>query len=253
MIRLYLTSLLLLTTGLAWSQKAFIFNTQQKNGFVSLSVGVSQPLGTFSQKTSGPASGMALRGQALSLATGYRLAGPLGLMARYEQTTNTIDPTGLLEPYAATPASQLTAAAAPGRAGQWQTQSLMVGPYLTIPVGRFSVDVRALAGQIWITCPQTSVSGTLNRQETLVRAGGEQATALAAGLGLTTRFRLTPCVAIHLSTDYSSATFSYGNVPAETQYGNYTLKTAQFSQKTLRSATVSVGLTFQFKSRNSVF
>ncbi len=252
MIRLSLTTLLLFVTGVAWSQKAFIFNTQQKNGFVSLAIGTSHPMGTLVQKPGDLGINLALRGQALSLATGYRLAGPLGLMARYEHITNTIDPSGNAPGQTATGLTN-NVLTATGQTERLQSRSIMAGPYLTVPVGRFAFDLRALAGQIWINSPLNSPSAAMNRPENAARAGNEQATALVAGVGLTTRFRLTPCVALHVSGDYSSATFSYGNVPVASPLGSYAPQTTQFSQKTLRSATFSVGLTFQFKSRNTVF
>lgn len=253
MKRITLLTALLMTATLGMAQKAFIYNTLQKNGFVSVSAGISQPIGDFSKKTGGQRDGMALRGQSVSVSGGYRLAGPLGLMARYEQTSHGIDPVALLQQYKQSPGDQLTAAPAAGRAGQWQTRSLMAGPYLTIPIGRVALDLRAMAGQVWATCPETYVEGTLNQQELMIKTTSKEAKAISGGLGLTTRYRLTPTVALHVSGDYSSASFTFTDVPVESKMGNLSQQTTVSTKKSLAMATVSVGLTIQFRSRNYVF
>lgn len=253
MKRTALFFLLLLTSSVGMAQKAFIYNTLQKNGFISVSAGISQPMGTFSSRTSEEGSGMALRGQSMSVSGGYRMAGPLGLMARYEQTYNGIDPSALLAQYNQLPGDELTASAATGRAGQWQTRSLMAGPYVTIPAGRVSFDLRAMAGQIWATCPETCVRGKWNHLNTVIRADNQEATAISAGIGLTARYRLTPAIALHVNGDYSSASFNFVAVPLESQIGNITRQTTVSSQKKLSMAVVSVGLTIQFRARNYVF
>ncbi|WP_375445528.1 hypothetical protein [uncultured Fibrella sp.] len=253
MKRISLLLLLLLTASAGMAQKAFIYNTLQKNGFISISAGISQPLGTFGKLSGEDNSGMAIRGQSMSVSGGYRMAGPLGLMARYEQTYNGIDPTAMLGRFEQVPNSQLTVSAAAGRAGQWQTRSIMAGPYVTIPIGRFSVDLRAMAGQIWATCPETCVQGKLGQVNMMVRTDNQEAKAISAGLGLTARYRLTPAVALHVNGDYSSAAFNFANVPVESQLGNIAQQSTMSSQKKLSLAVVSVGLTIQFRARNYVF
>jgi hypothetical protein len=253
MKRTALLLLLLLTTSVGMAQKAFIFNTLQKNGFISVSAGISQPMGTFSQRTAAQSSGMALRGQSMSVSGGYRLAGPLGLMGRFEQTFNGIDPTALLANFVPSPGDHLTASAATGRSGQWQSRSIMAGPYITIPAGRFSFDVRALAGQIWATCPETCVEGRVNRETTMIRTASQESKAISGGIGLTTRYRITPSVALNVNADYSSSTFTFANVPVASQVGTVTKIAGVTSQKSLSMAVISMGLTIQFRARNYVF
>ncbi|MEZ0538736.1 hypothetical protein [Fibrella arboris] len=253
MKRIVLLCTLLLTASAGMAQKAFIYNTLQKNGFISISAGVSQPLGTFGSRTGEAGNGLALRGQSMSVSGGYRMAGPLGLMARYEQTYNGIDATAILNQYNQTPGSELTVIAADGRAGQWQTRSIMAGPYVTIPIGRVALDLRAMAGQVWATCPETCVQGKVNQVNTLIRTDNQEAKAIAGGLGFTARYRLTPAVALHVNGDYTSSHFTFANVPVESQLGGLSQKSTVSSQKTLSMAVLSVGLTFQFRARNYVF
>ncbi|ARK12053.1 hypothetical protein [Fibrivirga algicola] len=253
MKRTSLLFLMMLTASMAMAQKAFIFNTLQKNGFISISAGISQPMGTFGKLTGEQSSGMAIRGQVMSVSGGYRMAGPLGLMARYEQTANGIDPTAMLGRYSQLPGDQLTVAPATGRAGQWQTRSIMLGPYVTIPVGRVSLDIHALAGQIWATCPETCIQGKLNQQATIIRADNQESKTISAGIGLTARYRLTPAIALHMNGDYSSSSFTFADVPLESTVGAVAKQTTFTSSKTLSMATVSLGLTIQFRARNYVF
>ena len=253
MKRTSLLLLFMLPAFVATAQKAFIFNTLQKNGFISLSAGISQPMGTFGKLTGEQTSGMAIRGQSMSVSGGYRLAGPLGLMARYEQTANGIDPSAMSGQYIQSAGDQLSVTAADGRAGQWQTRSIMAGPYVTIPIGRVSLDVRAMAGQIWATCPETYVQGRVNRQTTMIRTDNQESKAISAGIGLTARYRLTPAIALHINGDYASAAFTFADVPVETRMGSVSHQSTFTSQKSLSIATLSVGLTIQFRARNYVF
>ena len=254
MHRLYLILLLLVVAHSGWAQKAFIFNSQQKNGFVSVSLGTSQPLGNFGKRTTdAEENGLALRGQTWSAMAGYRLAGPMGLMGRYEETQNGFDANALVNAFIKSPGDDLKGSTPAGKSGRWQSRSLMVGPFITIPMGRFAIDIRALAGQAWATCPETCVQGKLNQTETLIRTDSREAKALASGAGMSLRYRVSPTVAIHVNADYSTARFTFADVPLESRYGNLSQQLTYNSQKTLTTATLSAGLTIQFRARNRVF
>ncbi|MBO0935893.1 hypothetical protein J2I47_04970 [Fibrella sp. HMF5335] len=254
MNRICLILFLLLAAESSWAQKAFIFNSQQKNGFLSFSLGTSQPLGTFGKRTAdADENGLALRGQTWSVMAGYRLAGPLGLMGRYEETQNGIDTKALAAAVSQTPNDNVEGSTAAGQAGRWQSRSLMAGPFVTIPLGRLVLDIRTLAGQAWAICPATIVQGKLNQTETLIRTENQEAKALASGMGLSLRFRVSPVVALHVNGDYSTARFTFANVLHESRRGNVSQQQTHTSQKTLSSATLSTGLTIQFRARNQVF
>ena len=254
MRRLYLFLLLLVGAHGGWAQKAFIFNSQQKNGFVSLSLGASQPLGTFGKRTAeADENGLAMRGQTWSVMAGYRLAGPFGLMGRYDETQNGIDTKALTANIIQSAGDNLQGSTPAGQTGRWQSRTFMAGPFITIPLGRFALDVRALAGQAWATCPETCVQGKLNQTETLIRTENREAKALASGAGISLRFRVSPTVGLHVNGDYSTARFTFSNVPLESRYGNLTQQLMYNSQKTLSTATLSAGITIQFRARNRVF
>lgn len=244
-----------LITSASWAQTTFIYNSLQKNGFFAVSIGTSLPTGNFGKVVNcadGLGSGMAVAGRALSLSGGYRLGGPLGIMARYETVQHTIQPAALIQQYPQLTGETSKAVASAGVKGRWQSRSVMLGPYVTIPLGRVAIDFRALAGQAWATCPETCVQGTVNLVETSYRSGNQESTAIGSSLGGTIRYRITPAFGLHISTDYSTATFRFNNIPLEEKAGNLTSTTTYSANRTLSMVNFSTGLTVQFRSKNRV-
>lgn len=255
-IRLLVT-LLALSCSVSWAQKAFIYNSLQKNGFVSVSIGSSLPVGDFGRLSVYPEtankSGLAVAGRVWSVSAGYRLAGPLGLMARYNAVQNGVQPDALANLYPQLAVETVRAVTPGGHEGQWQSRSLLLGPFLTVPLGRFTLDIRALGGQAWAICPETCVLGTVNAVETVIRSDNQTSTAIIGGLGLSLRYRLTPIFALHTSADYNSASFRFNDIPLETRTGDVIQTSSYTTQRTLRMVNLSAGLTLQFRSKNQVF
>jgi hypothetical protein len=246
-----------LCTSTGWAQTAFIYNSLQKNGFISASYGISLPTGDFGKRTYSEqrTNGMAVPGSTWSLSGGYRLAGPMGLMARYEETLHDIEPAALAAQYGTgSLGDAVKGITAAGRAGQWQGRGILLGPYVTIPLGRLAFDFRAMAGQAWTTSPENGVEGVVNWRETMVRSGNSESKAIATNLGFTLRYRITPAVGLHASTDYSSATFHFTDVPLTTRTADEGQQTTYYNTtRTLSMVNVSAGITFQFRSKNKVF
>jgi hypothetical protein len=245
-----------LCASTGWAQTAFIYNSLQKNGFIAASYGTSLPTGDFGKLscTDQRTNGMAVSGTVWNLSGGYRLAGPMGLMARYEQTLHAIEPSALLDQYGSgSLGDALKATTAAGRAGQWQGRSVLFGPYLTVPLGRFGFDFRAMAGKAWAISPENGVEGVLNWRETAVRSGSQESQAIASSLGFTLRYRVTPAIGLHANTDYNSATFHFTDIPLVTRTGNSVQTTTYSTTRNLTMVNFSVGITFQFRSKNKVF
>jgi hypothetical protein len=245
-----------LCASTGWAQTAFIYNSLQKNGFISASYGISLPTGDFGKlsRTDQNTNGMAVSGRAWSLSGGYRLAGPMGLMARYEETLHDIEPAALAAQYGTgSLGDALKATTGAGRAGQWQGRSIMLGPYVTIPLGRFAFDFRAMAGQAWAKSPESGIEGVLNWRETAIQSGNSESKAIATNLGLTIRYRVTPAIGLHVSTDYNAANFHFTDVPLTTRNGNTVQQTTYSTNRSVSMVNVTAGLTFQFRSKNRVF
>ena len=243
--------LLLLGAGAASAQKNFILDRQPKRGFVAVSAGLSQPMGRFaSLDGTDEQAGMAGRGLALNGSAGYLLAGPVGLMIQGQHTKNSLQTAGLLNSFYRQEGDTWTAAA-----GDWTVTTVMAGPYVSLPLGRMSLDVRAMAGRTAVVCPATSLLGQSGGIEFSVRSEQCRGQAMAYGAGITARYRLGLNTALHLTADYVQST-----VPLETtttsqsDTGFYRDQSATYTiQKPINLVSVSAGISILFGNRNRVF
>jgi hypothetical protein len=247
----FILASLLLWSGVASAQKNFILDRQPKRGFVALSGGVSQPMGRFANLDgTDEQSGMAGRGVALNLSAGYLLAGPVGLTVRAEHAKNALQTAGLLSSFYRQEGDTWTATA-----GDWTITTVMAGPYVTLPLGRISLDVRAMAGRTAVVCPATSLLGQSGGIEFSVRSEQCRGQAMAYGTGVTARYRLGLNTALNLSADYTQST-----VPLETtttsqsDTGFFRDQSATYTvQKPISVVSVSAGISILFGNRNRVF
>lgn len=250
MKRIILIGVALLFGSHVYAQKAFILARQGKNGFINVNGGLSVPVGNFgSQSYQNDLSGMAKSGFSATASAGYRLIGPVGIMARYERTRNQMQTTGMLDMLYKANGDIWTA-----KAGQWSTTTLMAGPYVSVPIGLFTVDIRAMAGQMITTCPATSMEGSYANIPLAVRTNSAQAKATAYGTGLTIRYRLSTSFALQLNSDYSHADITFSEMTTSSTTGINSEQSATYaSRKPISFVSVSAGLTFLFGNRNRVF
>ncbi|OIN58980.1 hypothetical protein [Arsenicibacter rosenii] len=250
MKRIVLIGIGLLVGGQLYAQKAFILNHQSKNGFLNVNGGVSLPTGNFSSKSSqNDLAGMALKGFTSNASAGYRVVGPVGLMVRYERTRNQMDASGMLDLVYKADGTSWSA-----KAGQWSLSTVMAGPYVSIPVRLFTIDVRALAGQLTATCPATSMEGSFADIPIAVRTNSALSKATAYGTGLTVRYRLGTSFALQVNTDYSHSKVTFSEMTTSSSSGFDREQTATYSSmKPISFVSISAGLTFLFGNRNRVF
>lgn len=250
MKRIILLGVAILFGSQLYAQKAFILERQGKNGFINISGGLNLPVGNFgSQSYENDLSGMAKQGYTTSASAGYRLIGPVGVMARYEHTRNQMQTTGMLDVLYRVDGDSWTA-----NAGQWSISTLAAGPYVSIPIGLLTVDVRGLAGQMTATCPATSMEGNYANIPLSVRTSSSQSKATLYGTGLTVRYRLSTSFAVQINSDYSHANVKFNDMTTSSTTGFNREQTATYtSQKPISFISVSAGLTFLFGNRNRVF
>lgn len=248
--RLILASLLLLS-GVASAQKNFILDRQPKRGFVAVSAGLSQPMGRFARVDgTDEQAGMAGRGFSFNGSAGYLLVGPVGLTVRAEHTKNALQTAGLLNSFYQQEGDTWTATA-----DDWTVTTVMAGPYITLPLGRFSLDVRAMAGRTAVVCPATSLLGQSGGVEFSVRSEPCRGQAMAYGAGLTARYRLGLNTALHLTTDYTNSTVALETTTtSQSDTGFYRDQSATYTvQKPISLVSVSAGISILFGNRNRVF
>ncbi len=126
---------------------------------VSLSAGVSVPMGDFQKKLlSDSTSGFAKTGIAINFNYSYRVTHNFGLQAMVTYSSNKLDNTGYRD--------QLEQAhpdygVSVESTKNWSSGGLMAGPYLTFPIADlFRWDIRALGGYFGAYSPKVTVRAT---------------------------------------------------------------------------------------------
>lgn len=243
MKKLFTTVLAVGMTTVAFCQKTFILSRQEKKGFLAISAGASLPVGRFARCSAADDQAcMAGQGVAFNLAAGYRIAGPVGLMIQGEKHRNSVNTGAMLDALYRSDADVWTA-----KADNWSVLSVMAGPYLSIPMGRFSVDTRLLAGRAVAVLPGTSMAGNFGPTEMSVKTTGSQSTGLALGGGVSLRYRLGRVTSVHLDADYSRAEFTFNNLTSTATNGGTASQSLPYSSNRVVSVvSVSAGLAVLF-------
>lgn len=243
MKKLFVTVLAAGMTTVAFCQKTFILSHQDKKGFFAVSAGASLPVGKFAScsPTDGQAC-MAGQGFAFNASAGFRIAGPVGLMVRGEQHRNTVNTSAMLDALYRNDTDVWTA-----KADNWSVLTVMAGPYISIPIGRFSVDGRLLAGRALAVLPNTSMAGNFGATEMSVKTTGSQSTALALGGGVSLRYRLGRSTSLNLNADYSRADFMFTNLTSTATTGSIRSASSDYSSDRVVSiVSVSAGVAILF-------
>jgi hypothetical protein len=234
----------------SFGQKAFILSMQDKKAFVSVSAGVSLPLGEYGSGTANTQRAcMAGSGLAASLSAGYRVFDRFGLMAKAEHHRNAFRTRALINSVDAGATTDWTA-----NAGDWSVTTIMAGPYLTVNKGRFSADGRLLAGWAQATMPDTQLSGSYGAGVMSVQTVGSQSSALAAGGGATLRYRLNPWLAAHANADFSYAVLTFDDLSSKAWSSSGISETPFYSSdRQICVVSACVGLTLLLVNANRPF
>lgn len=222
-------ALLVLTAGLttpSFGQKGFILFHQEKRGFATLSAGTSVPVGHFAGHSPvNERAGMAGRGVAFSGSAGYRLLGRVGLVIRGEHHRNPMHTDGLIHTLYRNETDSWTA-----EAGNWTVTTLLGGPYVTLPLNRFSLDARILVGRATATLPGTSLAGNFGEEQIAIYTTGARSQAWAYAGGLTLQYRLSRSFALHVNGDYTRSAMTFDNLTSEVQSNGNRSQRVTFSR-----------------------
>lgn len=250
MKRLFLSALLLASTLTSYAQKSFILQHQPKNGFVSVNGGISLPTSKFALcSTRDEQAGLAKQGTMLSLSAGYRVVGPVGLMVRAEVFRNRIHEEALLDGLYRIQGDQWTASS-----GYWAVTSITAGPYVNIPMGRWSLQLRATAGQAKGICPSTSLRGRFLDTPMSIETAEGQSVARSYNGGMTVQYRLGRSLALRVNSDYTQANFTFADMKTATNSGNGQGQTSVMTSfKPISVVNLSAGITILFGNRQRVF
>lgn len=238
-----------LTTA-SFGQKAFILSYQEKRGFASLSAGTSVPVSHFASRSSvDERAGMAGRGVAVNASAGYQLLGRVGLMVRGEHLRNPLQTSGLINTLYRNETDTWTASA-----DNWTVTTLLGGPFVTLPLNRFALDARLLAGLALAKLPATLLAGNFGEERMVIRTSGGRGQAWAYGGGLTLRYRLGRSLALHANGDYTRSAMRFNDLSSEVQSGGNRSQRATFgSDRLLSVVSVSAGASVLFGNSRRPF
>ncbi|GAB3994472.1 hypothetical protein GCM10028807_32390 [Spirosoma daeguense] len=250
MKKLFVTVLAAGMTTVAFCQKTFILSHQDKKGFFAVSAGASLPVGKYASCSPVDAQAcMATQGISFNVSAGYRLIGSVGLMVRGEQHRNSVDTKAMLNSLYRNETDIWTA-----KADNWTITSVMAGPYITVPLGRFSVDARLLAGRAQATLPNTSMAGNFGTIEMSLKTTGSQSMATAFGGGATLRYRLGRNTSAHINADYTRADFLFHGLTSTATNGHQKSTSLPYSStRVVDVVSVSAGVALLFGNRYRPF
>lgn len=206
--------LLGLFTGEALAQTNFILSTLQHKGFVSVTAGYNIPACNtpFGKNT----NDVLVNGQYAQTSVGYRIGRRLGVVGNYHYATNAVQPGAMLNTIgqSANPNAWNT------KATHCITQSVMVGPLLTIPTGRFLFDLQVTAGYAESSSARIELTSVNRERPVSLMTPSRTASALALGAGATVRYKLSRWLAVHSSLQYMTANMQYKDLTQEINLNN---------------------------------
>jgi hypothetical protein len=229
----------------AYAQREFILSCQDKKGFVNLSAGVSMPMAQFaSSSVSNPEACLASPGTSLNLSIGYRLLDNWGLMAKGEQLKNFYNTTALLSAVnQVRPESDVWTA----QADNWIINTVMAGPYVSLPYRRLALDVRLMAGLVHAELPGTNVEGNYGNNHYAMQTVGATSRGLALGGGVTVRYRLARDLSLTLAGDLTRSQLVFHDLKSMASSNAGRSESVTYTSKRIISAvSVSAGISFLF-------
>jgi opacity protein-like surface antigen len=236
---LLLLGLVGLLAGNVSAQQTFILSTLTHKGFVSVTAGysvpVASPFGKNTQKLMGG-------GQSAQVSLGYRLGRRLGMVGSYSFVSNTIRQDALLKSVS----GNLESSYWKSNATNCTLQTLMVGPLLTVPMGRFIFDFQLTGGYAQATSSRMELSTEFLRMPLTYTTPSQTTNALAAGAGFTTRYKVNRWLALHASAQYITADLKYDNLMQEIQIGRQVSQEPVQSHQPTGILNLGAGFSFLF-------
>ncbi|GAB2790624.1 hypothetical protein GCM10027275_39450 [Rhabdobacter roseus] len=212
-----------------------------KKGFINATAGYSlpagSPFGKNSEKLLGP-------GQSVQVSVGYRPGRQWGMTASYTYVTNLFRKESLLG----------TSEAGLGGRNPWElvttnctVQTLLAGPMVTLPAGRVLFDLQLSGGYAFASNPGSELYTEFARLPLSMITPSRRASALAAGAGVTMRYKLTRWLAANASVQYLTANFKYDqDLVNEIQIGAERTTQSVNAHQPVGFVNLGAGLSFLF-------
>lgn len=195
-------------------QRNFILSNIDHKGYVSFTAGYSLPgCNTPFGKNR---EDMMSAGQFAQTSVGYRFGRRLGAVATYYYGTNAIQRDVLLDGVG----KHVDPKDWDARATNCNLQTLMAGPLLMVPAGRFQFDFQLTVGVAQSTSSSIELNSLGREQPISYKTPSQSTRSFAAGAGATARFKLNRWLAVHTSLNYITANPKYTDLQQEIRLGN---------------------------------
>jgi len=189
----------------------------QAKSFLSISSGISNPIGNFAASDiENATSGFAMPGSNFSLDGAWYFHPNIGIGGVYSTSVYQLNTNELAQRYL----ESFDCDSALAKAAPYHTINFLVGPYFSLPLGNFTIDLRILGGITTTLSPD--IIGTAINQRTGPNEGSistfvqTSSSAIAfgfqAGLGL--RYSITKHLLVSLRYDYftSKPNLTFDNI-----------------------------------------
>ena len=232
--------LLGLLSSEAMAQKTFILSNIDHKGFVNITAGYSMPTchTPFGKNT----QDMLGSGQFAQTSVGYRIGRRLGVVGSFSYVSNAVSQDFLTESIG----KELAA-------GGWKTdisdctmQTLMVGPLLSVPAGRFLFDFQITGGVARSLSPSVEVYSERPGSLARYQSPSQTTYAPAAGAGVVARYKLSRWLAAHASAQYLAANLENENLAQQIQVVSPSPATSVSAHQPIGLMNWGVGLSFIF-------
>jgi len=188
---------------------------QEYNNFMSISMGGAISRGDFaSTDASNPEAGYAESSFSLSFDGAYFFVPNLGIGGSISFLNNAVNQTSLREDIISDieekyPDFKIPDDSVSFSVGAWNHVNFLVGPHVTAPLGRVSIDLRVLGGISWVFPPPAELYVATEELDYRIYWDQRQSVVLAYDLGGGIRFDSGNNYIIRLGIDYiyKKATF----------------------------------------------
>jgi len=230
---------------------SFVFTGFGQNGFMSLSMGASIPVGDFSDTVNLYKNGFAGTNFVLNFDGAYFFLPYLGLGGTFSFGSNYGGGEELQNKIKKEIPSKFLELSIPFdpdynfNIGQWNYVNLMAGPQILIPLNNIGLDFKALAGLSFITSPEREVTLQLTDGEF---SSSQENRQLNFGyiLGSGFRFGVGRSTAIRLSADYFYSKSSFEIKNAYQTNGTHNDLPSDEYKLAINSIHVALGIAYNF-------
>lgn len=195
--------------------------TEDRKGYIGVSVGPSLPVGSFASNDIGNSkAGLATIGAIFDVSFAYKLKKNFGLAALLRGQYNPVNVQPLVDEINREIAGARTYANGDG----WSSGGLMAGIYSTYPLNQKAtviLELKTLAGFMNTTSPQIDINIFSSEGSISMRQHSATATSFSYLVSAGMRLNAGKRIAFIISADYSDYTPNFKNVQTTTSTGVY--------------------------------